>query len=830
MSLLLDALKKAAEQKAEKARAEEGPEVGAVDETGSNLAQVGAAGPQADEAGEPLPSGSPPKAESGIDLSDHSGRHASVRERPAASDDTGIDVHEQANSALAALSQQMETGEDESIVFADEDISEFMGDPRFINRIVEEDTDLGQTVDAGEAEPAADSPFPPAEVEETDLDHAITDADQKGDADDLLALYQTADGTDSNQAEPVESADEFRSQDLAHGDDTGLNLVDVLAQADDSELELLTEADETNRAALVEDAEDSRAHAAKPGEDTDLSHVEVPADAALGVAELALEPIESGSDETRLEDDPSVILPDEDLSLLLRDDDTTTGDRATSITEGSTDHPSLLRSDASYTLNRVEPGEEQPISPADKTATVPATATTGVALNTLTTEGITTRSEPTATHTYAPDNYDRTLMKLPGEDASKLFAGMKSDSDVVMTPEYAKKVFQSKSSSHRVQHLRLYSGLIAIILLVIGVYSIFEIDQEASNIDSSLQALKRDPMPGVIKLEEEKEESLFENAGIDEQTIRLVQSAAGVSDSGLVSGGDTANSALPEIDVIAESGDSSKPDELIETEAVEAFDTIADESVTAAPPLEEALPAEAEIEEAQVAEPTVTSYAQNQSNVPRETKARDAGDTGSNKSLQLTTSSKLGEEYQLLQAAYAAYQSGNDQLALRKYSTVLEKYPSNRNALLARAAINVQNNKVAPAIEDYRQLLLANPKDSLAMTSLITVANVSPVDAETRLKLMIRDEPDSPYLNFALANAYGAQDRWREAQGHYFTALENNPHDPNYAYNLAVSLEHIAKPQVAVSYYRRALENMGNGLAMFSKEIVDQRLRILGKL
>ncbi len=95
---------------------------------------------------------------------------------------------------------------------------------------------------------------------------------------------------------------------------------------------------------------------------------------------------------------------------------------------------------------------------------------------------------------------------------------------------------------------------------------------------------------------------------------------------------------------------------------------------------------------------------------------------------------------------------------------------------------------------------------------------------------MIREDPDSPYLNFALANAYGAQQRWAEAQGHYFTALQNNPGDPNYAYNLAVSLEHISQPRAAIAYYQRALENMDNGLATFNKNLVDERLEILGKL
>ena len=115
------------------------------------------------------------------------------------------------------------------------------------------------------------------------------------------------------------------------------------------------------------------------------------------------------------------------------------------------------------------------------------------------------------------------------------------------------------------------------------------------------------------------------------------------------------------------------------------------------------------------------------------------------------------------------------------------------------------------------------------MSSLLGVGTYSPRETESQLKLMIRDEPDSPHLNFALANAYGAQNRWLEAQGHYFTALQNNPGDPNYAYNLAVSLEHISQPGSAVTYYQRALDNYQSGLATFSRDVVDQRLNVLGK-
>jgi tetratricopeptide (TPR) repeat protein len=147
----------------------------------------------------------------------------------------------------------------------------------------------------------------------------------------------------------------------------------------------------------------------------------------------------------------------------------------------------------------------------------------------------------------------------------------------------------------------------------------------------------------------------------------------------------------------------------------------------------------------------------------------------------------------------------------------------------------MQDGQIKSAIRDYQALLLVNPTDSLAMSSLLAVADYSPQETESQLKLMIRNDPQSPFLNFALANAYGAQKRWQEAQRHYFTALQNNPDDPNYAYknyayNLAVSLEHISQPSSAITYYQRALDNFTNGLATFNRDIVNQRLEILGQL
>jgi Flp pilus assembly protein TadD len=435
--------------------------------------------------------------------------------------------------------------------------------------------------------------------------------------------------------------------------------------------------------------------------------------------------------------------------------------------------------------------------PDDATETLSATQTNATGTN-VDTQSTATRTDSTGTYTYAPDNYDRTLMKLPSEDASKLFAGMKNESDAVMTPDYAKKVFRSKSSAQRLHNFKIYAGIMVVIFLGIGIFGAFEFQDEANKIDTSLRPLKRDPMPGLIKSGgQEQDTNLFAEAepAADVRTIEIIENADSVVGIEEVASGST--------------------------EIEETVETVESEATAREPETEVAILSPEQTQTTQVTDTEVISIAQ------IEAEASEPESSSSN--LQISSTSRVGQKDILLREAYDAYKSGNNSLALTRYNQVLEKEPGNRNALLGRAAINVQNGNSTAAIKDYQALLLANPKDSLAMASLITVANYSPRETESQLKLMIREEPSSPHLNFVLANVYGAQNRWQEAQGHYFRALQNNPGDPNYAYNLAVSLEHISQPGSAITYYRRALDNLGNGPATFSKDVVDQRLELLAK-
>ena len=50
------------------------------------------------------------------------------------------------------------------------------------------------------------------------------------------------------------------------------------------------------------------------------------------------------------------------------------------------------------------------------------------------------------------------------------------------------------------------------------------------------------------------------------------------------------------------------------------------------------------------------------------------------------------------------------------------------------------------------------------------------------------------------------QNKWPQAQQAYFQAHSLDPRNPDYAYNLAIGLEHLGQQKIALEYYRKALQ------------------------
>ena len=186
-----------------------------------------------------------------------------------------------------------------------------------------------------------------------------------------------------------------------------------------------------------------------------------------------------------------------------------------------------------------------------------------------------------------------------------------------------------------------------------------------------------------------------------------------------------------------------------------------------------------------------------------------------------------------LTAAYDSYQEGDYAIASRLYQQVLSSEPNNRDAMLHLASVYQKLNNAAMAQTLYSRLLELNPRDPLARAGLLESLQGDPVRQESELKSMIAAFPDTAQLSFALGNLYATQNRWNEAQAAYFDALlaakSNNsgPVSPDYAFNLAVSLERINQLRTALDYYREAETQSRNSTPGFDPALLAQRLNYL---
>jgi tetratricopeptide (TPR) repeat protein len=159
-----------------------------------------------------------------------------------------------------------------------------------------------------------------------------------------------------------------------------------------------------------------------------------------------------------------------------------------------------------------------------------------------------------------------------------------------------------------------------------------------------------------------------------------------------------------------------------------------------------------------------------------------------------------------LMAAYQSLQDGRLDDARRAYEKLRALEPRNPDVLLGLALIAQRQGRSDDAVQFYLKTLDADPKNTFAQASLTgMIARADPAAAETKFKSLIAQQP-AAFLSFGLGTVYAAQGRWNEAQNAYFDAQRLEPDSPDYAFNLAISLEHIKQTRAALDYYQRALK------------------------
>jgi Tfp pilus assembly protein PilF len=172
-----------------------------------------------------------------------------------------------------------------------------------------------------------------------------------------------------------------------------------------------------------------------------------------------------------------------------------------------------------------------------------------------------------------------------------------------------------------------------------------------------------------------------------------------------------------------------------------------------------------------------------------------------------------------LLAAYQAYSRGDDATAQKQYRQVLQNDIRNVDALLGMAAIAVRQSRYADANGWYQKVLEIEPRNSTALSAIANsqISTESAASAaadnagtESRIKSMLAQQPEAANLHAALGNLYAAQNQWPLAQAAYFNASRYAPNSADYAFNLAISLDQLGKPGLALAQYQRALSLLNN--------------------
>lgn len=182
-----------------------------------------------------------------------------------------------------------------------------------------------------------------------------------------------------------------------------------------------------------------------------------------------------------------------------------------------------------------------------------------------------------------------------------------------------------------------------------------------------------------------------------------------------------------------------------------------------------------------------------------------------------------------LSRAYSAFMAGNDNLAHQDYSIALRQDGNNRDALLGMAAIATKRGQIDIAVGIYQRLLELDPRDTAAQSGMLAlnVGQSDPVQSESRIKSLLAQQPDVHFLYFTLGNLYASQSRWAEAQQAFFNAHQRESGNPDYLYNLAISLEHLSQQKLALEFYQRALARSRTTPANFDKASAQSRIKEL---
>ena len=178
---------------------------------------------------------------------------------------------------------------------------------------------------------------------------------------------------------------------------------------------------------------------------------------------------------------------------------------------------------------------------------------------------------------------------------------------------------------------------------------------------------------------------------------------------------------------------------------------------------------------------------------------------------------------QLLRQAHNAYHAAEYARAGRLYRQVLRREPDHRAARLGLGAIALLENDPAAAYPHYARLLSLNPDDALALGGLMALPGAGGL-AEGALARIRATQTEAPLLYFSLGGMHAREARWAEAERAFGEAHRLDGLNPDYAFNLAVSLDHQGRHKAALDYYNKAMALARDNPSHFDRAAATRRI------
>ena len=180
-------------------------------------------------------------------------------------------------------------------------------------------------------------------------------------------------------------------------------------------------------------------------------------------------------------------------------------------------------------------------------------------------------------------------------------------------------------------------------------------------------------------------------------------------------------------------------------------------------------------------------------------------------------------------AGYKAYMAGDFPTAEAAYRTALAENPNRRDALLGAAAVAVQQNRYEDALRFYQQQLSRFPQDEYAQAGILSLSinNSDNPLFDSELNNLLRTYPNAAHLHFLKGSLCASRQQWAAAQISFFEAWRRDTQNPDYAFNLAVAMDHIQEPQEAIKFYQKALSSSNDHKVGFSIEAAQARIKEL---